>query len=129
MDRKPIGSFGWFDLTVDDATSLKDFYAEVAGWKVSEFDMGGYSDYVMSTPDADGAPGEAVGGICHARGGNASQPQVWMNYIVVPDVEKSLAAACARGGKARTAVRSAGGGKYVVIEDPAGACVALYQYD
>ena len=30
--RPPIGTFGWFDLTVDDAPRVRDFYREVVGW-------------------------------------------------------------------------------------------------
>jgi uncharacterized protein len=123
MSRKAIGSIGWVDLTVDDATSLRDFYREVVGWTPAELDMGGYPDFVMSTPETD----EATAGVCHARGGNAGLPAVWLIYVVVADLDQSLARALAGGGRQRSPIRSAGGGRFVVIDDPSGASLALYQ--
>ena len=77
-----IGKVGWIDITVADATGLKDFYKEVVGWDVEESSMGDYSDYTVMAPGS----GEAVAGICHARGSNADQPGGWLIYITVADV-------------------------------------------
>ena len=123
--KKPVGSIGWLDITVDDAASLKDFYREVVGWTVGEFDMGGYSDYVMQTPQDD----EGVAGVCHARGGNTGLPKSWLIYIVVEDLDRSLDRTRQLGGKALSPIRSGGGGRFAVIEDPTGAILALYEYD
>ena len=68
-----IGKIGWIDMTVDDATELRDFYAEVVGWNVEDTSMGDYSDYTMMSP-GDGA---AISGICHSRGSNADLPGGW----------------------------------------------------
>ncbi|NTV03925.1 VOC family protein, partial [bacterium] len=43
----PIGTVGWFDLTVEDAEGLRDFYGEVAGWSFELVPMEGYDDYLM----------------------------------------------------------------------------------
>lgn len=43
-----IGRVGWIDITVDDATGLKDFYAAVTGWKPKDVSMGEYSDLMMA---------------------------------------------------------------------------------
>ena len=61
--KPPVGSIGWIDLTVPNADEVRDFYAQVTGWQPEALDMGGYSDYVMKTPD-----GEGKAGVCHARG-------------------------------------------------------------
>jgi len=66
-DEAEIGKVGWIDITVDDATGLKDFYAEVTGWKPADISMGEYSDYMMTMPGND----EPAAGICHARGSSA----------------------------------------------------------
>lgn len=118
-----IGKVGWIDITVADATGLKDFYKEVVGWDVEESSMGDYSDYTVMTPGS----GEAVAGICHARGSNADQPGGWLIYITVADVAKSAAACVANGGKLIVAPRELAGGRFCVIEDPSGATSALYQ--
>lgn len=31
-----IGKIGWIDMTVDDASGLRDFYQKVVGWKVED---------------------------------------------------------------------------------------------
>lgn len=117
-----IGTFGWVDLTVEDADTLRDFYCDVAGWTASPVDMGGYSDYSMITPD-----GTAVGGVCHARGTNADQPPVWMVYVVVEDLDRSLASCKARGGELVAGPKKMGEARYAIIRDPAGAVCGLYQ--
>ena len=119
------GTIAWADLTVPDAESVRDFYAQVTGWRPQPLAMsGGYDDYVMSAPGT----GQAVAGICHARGGNAGLPAQWLVYIIVPDLDASLAA-CREGGGAVVAEPKSMGGaaRYAVIRDPAGAVAALYQ--
>lgn len=119
----PIGSIGWADLTVPDATGLRDFYAQVAGWTVMPLSMGDYDDYVMMQPGTE----IPVAGVCHARGKNAGLPPVWLLYITVTDLDARLAACTAAGGTVLMAPRSSGGAaRYAVIQDPAGAAVALY---
>jgi predicted enzyme related to lactoylglutathione lyase len=115
------GSITWHDLTVEDAGRLRDFYRAVVGWAPEPVGMGEDSDYVMR------ADGEDAAGVCHARGANAAIPPVWLIYITVADLDASLEACRRLGGHALTPVRSYGGGRYCVIEDPAGAVCALYQ--
>ena len=71
---------------------------------------------------------EPVAGICHARGGNAGFPPVWLVYIIVADLDESVRRCLEHGGKLRLPVKSMGTqGRYCVIEDPAGAVAALFQ--
>lgn len=124
MSANLIGTIGWIDLSVPAAGPLRDFYSAVTGWKTSEVDMGGYSDYCMNTP----AEGSAVAGICHARGPNEGLPSQWLIYITVADVEASAAEAQKRGGKLLRPVKDMGShGRFCVIQDPAGAVAGLYQ--
>ncbi|HYW52268.1 MAG TPA: VOC family protein, partial [Gemmatimonadaceae bacterium] len=117
-----LGTIGWVDLTVPDAVAVRDFYAQVTGWSPTALSMGEYEDFVMSTPDGTG-----VGGICHARGRNAGIPPVWLVYITVADLDASLAACRAGGGTVLAEPRGAGGAaRFAVIQDPAGATVALF---
>ena len=123
-DGKPApGTIGWIDLTVDDAEPVRDFYAAVTGWRPEPVVMGGYDDYNMVSP----ATGEPVAGVCHARGANASLPAAWMIYIVVEDLDESVAACRANGGEVVAGPRGMGRDRYCVIRDPAGAVAALYQ--
>ena len=126
QEKSPIGSVGWFDLTVSDADSVRDFYEAVVGWKPSGLSMGDYEDYVMSSPES----GTPVSGVCHKRGSNESLPSQWLIYVNVADVEKSRASCEELGGKSLTDIRNAPGhGKYCVIEDPAGAVLALFEQE
>jgi predicted enzyme related to lactoylglutathione lyase len=116
------GRIGWIDLTVDNADAVRDFYKAVVGWGHEDVAMGDYSDYAMTAAD-----GEAVSGICHARGGNAGLPSGWLIYITVADIEKSVAACEAHGGDVLVPVKGMAGGHFCVIRDPAGATAALFQ--
>ena len=115
------GTVSWQDLTIADAEAISDLYAAVVGWKPEALSMGAYSDFVMN------ADGTGVAGICHARGANAELPPVWLIYITVEDLDHSIGECQRLGGTLVGAPRSYGGGRYCVIQDPAGAFCALYQ--
>lgn len=117
------GGIGWHDLTVSDAPRLRDFYQAVVGWRAEPLDMGGYDDFVMMHP----ATGEAVAGICHARGVNSTVPPQWLVYFIVADLDWSVAACRKAGGDVIVALRDSPQGRYCVIRDPAGAVAALYE--
>jgi len=121
-DNPEIGKIGWIDMTVDDATGVRDFYARVTGWKAQDVSMGDYADYTMLAKG-----GDAVAGICHARGSNAEIPGGWLIYIVVEDADASAAACVENGGEVVVAPRGLAGGRFCVIRDPGGATAALYQ--
>ena len=123
QQENAIGTMGWADLTVGDAGKVKEFYAAVVGWKTTEVAMGDYSDFCMVSP-----AGDAVAGICHARGENAKLPPQWLIYWYVEDLDRSLTECAERGGKVIMQPKSYGGqGRYCVIQDPSGAAVALFQ--
>ena len=123
-EAKRVGSIGWVDLTVDDATAVRDFYRDVVGWSSTDIDMGGYSDYCMDTP----GDGTSVAGVCHARGGNAAMPAQWLIYVTVEDIDRSAAKCVELGGEIVVPPKPPGGGdRSCVIRDPAGAVMALYQ--
>ena len=124
MSDLKYGAIAWVDLTVPNAPELRDFYAAVAGWSPQDVKMGDYSDYTMRTSET----GEAVAGVCHARGSNVGIPQQWLVYVSVPDLDASLAECVKRGGKVFRARASMGSyGDVAVIQDPAGAVMALIQ--
>jgi hypothetical protein len=122
--RPRVGRIGWTDLTVRDAETIRDFYANVVGWSPEAVDMGSYSDFNMTLPD-DGSP---AAGICHARGTNAELPAQWLVYITVQDLDESMSSCEERGGKIVVSPKDMGTmGRYCVIQDPAGAVAALYE--
>jgi len=122
-DASEVGKIGWIDISVDDATGIRDFYSKVDGWKSEDVSMGDYSDYSMAMPGS----GDVVTGICHARGSNADVKGGWLVYITVADVQASAAACTANGGKVILEPRGLARGQFCGIEDPSGATAALYQ--
>lgn len=121
--KPAVGTIGWKDLTVTNAEGVRDFYMGVAGWTAEPIDMGGYDDYVMMPPGG----GDPIGGICHKRGGNADIPSQWLLYIVVADLEAALQRVRELGGEVLREPKGAGGGRFCVVKDPAGAVCGLYQ--
>ncbi len=120
--RPEAGTIAWTDLTVPNAGEIRDFYAEIAGWKPEPVSMGDYQDFNMTLPDS----GVPIAGVCHARDGNRDLPPVWMIYIVVDDVERSAARVRDLGGEVLIEPRGRQA-RMCVIRDPAGAVAALYQ--
>ena len=117
-----IGKIGWLDLTIPDAGRAREFYRKVVGWTSQGVDMGGYEDFTLHA-----ASGQPVAGLCNARGLNVSLPPVWLPYFTVADVVMSARNAEVLGGRLRSPVRSAGMGRFCVVEDPTGAICALFE--
>ena len=120
-----VGRIAWLDLTVPDAAATRDFYREVVGWSVQEIGMkdgeARYADDAMLGEDGTG-----LAGICHARGGNAGLPPVWLIYLSVGNLSESIRRVEEEGGKL---IRTMQADSYAiaVIQDPAGAYFALSQ--
>lgn len=121
--KPPAGSVAWIDLTVPDATGVRDFYQAVVGWSAEGLAMDdGYEDFSMMPAGTD----QAVAGICHARGTNADMPASWMIYITVPDIDAAIAKCTELGGKVLLGPKG-DQARFCVIEDPAGATCALWE--
>jgi uncharacterized protein len=122
-EKARVGSITWTDLTVENAERISDFYGAVVGWTASGVDMGGYGDFTMNDPET----GTPVAGVCHAREGNADLPPVWLIYVNVEDIERSVMRCIELGGQVISGPKGMGGqGRYCVIRDPAGAALALF---
>ena len=126
MSENPdVGKIGWIDLTVKDASEVKDFYKAVVGWEVSAVSLGDYDDYCVAPPADAESP---VAGICHKRGSNENIPSQWMMYITVANLSESMQNAEKLGGKVVCPERDMGSyGKVCVVQDPAGAVCALIE--
>lgn len=118
-----IGVIGWRDLTVENAEEVRHFYTQVVGWETAPHDMGDYNDYDVRIP----ATGETAAGICHARGSNANVPPQWLLYVMVESVAASAAKCLELGGAVVDGPRTMGGIPFCVIQDPAGAVIALME--
>ncbi|MCX8104563.1 MAG: VOC family protein [Ignavibacterium album] len=125
MNNKPeIGSITWCDLTVPDATGIKNFYEKVVGWKADPVSMGDYDDFSMIAPESN----KIAAGICNAKGINSKLPPQWLIYITVEDVDRSAQTCLELGGKIIVEPKTIPNyGRFCVIQDPAGAVCALFR--
>ena len=119
--KSKVGVIEWRDLTVDNAEQVKNFYSKVVGWNTSAASMGDYDDYNVNLPHSD----ETIAGICHARGSNAKIPAQWLMYVRVESVQDSVKQCIDLGGAIIDGPRKQFGGIFCVIQDPAGAILAL----
>ena len=125
-NNQMAGHVVWTDLTVPNADEIRDFYAEVVGFRPESIDMGGYSDYMMMAQGEAPQPGGAVG-ICHAKGNNAHLPAQWLIYFAVDDLDRALSAVDRLGGRRLGDIQAYGDDRFAAIEDPAGAVCALFE--
>ena len=123
VEEKPsnIGRIEWMDLTVDDASHIRNFYTSVVGWSSSEVDMGSYSDFNINLPGTQ----DTIAGVCHARGSNQNIPSQWLIYVRVESVADSAEKCKKLGGEVFDGPRRMGGSNFCVIKYPAGAVMAL----
>lgn len=125
-NKTVIGNIEWRDLTVENASQVKDFYADVVGWQTEAVSMGDYDDFNVNLPNSGNtSDGETIAGICHARGGNANIPPQWLMYVRVASVHKSAEQAVLLGGKVIDGPKAMGKENFCVIQDPAGAVLGL----
>lgn len=114
----PAGSFIWYELMTPDQDASKAFYDPVMSWSVEPEPSGAMEYRMLNAPDG------TVGGVLKltddmlAHGARAA----WVAYHYVDDVDASVAAVEAAGG--RTLVPGwdlPGIGRVAMVTDPQGA--------
>jgi hypothetical protein len=114
----------WRELATTDREAATDFYSALFGWeRQNASDMGEpvglYQEF--------GRPGLPLGGI-YRKPDDMPFPPHWLLYAKVPDIEASLEAATAGGGKVLVGpMEIPGGDRIAQILDPQGAAFALHQ--
>jgi len=122
-DKPKIGEFCWNELATTNLPAAKDFYGKVFGWKFSDHEMGDTTYTMIKTNDQD------FGGIWSIPKDQQKHiPPHWMAYILVANLEESVAKAQKNGATVVKPATNAGDmGRLAVITDPAGAHIALWQ--
>jgi uncharacterized protein len=123
-DGKPVlGRFSWHELMTTDYKAAKDFYFKIFGWATtSEMDMGPLGKYSMY-----GQNKTPFGGIYNRGPEMANVPPFWLPYIYVKDVKQSTEMAKKAGAKVVNGPMEVPGGSWIVVlQDPAGAAIALH---
>jgi len=112
------GSLIWYELMTADADAASAFYGDVVGWTISPMagDTKGYR--MIAMPDG------AVGGMLPLTSemiDHGARP-TWLMYIGVDDVDTTVAAVEAAGGKAYMPAWDVPGiGRLAMLADPQGA--------
>lgn len=112
-----INPFVYMELHPENAAKAQDFYGGLMGWNFDEMDMGGAPYFMINT----GA--EPFAGVAPPNGG----PAQWLPYLGVADVDEAAKKAESLGAKVVQPRVDIPAGSFVVLQDPAGASVALFQ--
>jgi predicted enzyme related to lactoylglutathione lyase len=114
------GSFSWHELTTTDMDAAWDFYSELFGWQKTEaMDLGGGALYQMF-----GFGGPSVGGISK----RAEVPPHWLPYVIVEDVDDTVAAIKENGGTVMLEpMEVPGGDRIAIAADPQGVALGVHQ--
>ena len=121
---RPAGTFCWMEHDSRDRDAAEPFYRDVLGWEISRQDIGGGYEYAMAT--LGGLP---VGGLWQVGDEfPIESPSRWTLHIAVDDADASAARAVELGATVLMDVHDVMGmGRLVLLMDPAGAVVGLWQ--
>lgn len=117
----PGGAPCWVDCQVDDVPVAAAFYGDLLGWQMGEGPPE-VPGYLLAYRD-----GRKVAGI-GTKPVDRPQPSVWSTYFATADVDTSVAAALAAGGRVMTPPHELGGlGRMSFGTDASGAPYGLWQ--
>ncbi|MFL6760037.1 VOC family protein [Sphingomonas sp.] len=116
---EPRGDFIWYELMTPDPEGAKAFYDAVVGWDIGPA-VAEYNGYRM----IGRSDGKFAGGVLQLTDEmqqHGARP-TWLGYILVPDVDRSVAAIEQAGGKTYVAATDIPNvGRIAMVADPQGA--------
>jgi hypothetical protein len=113
-----MGGFVHLELNTDNLKKAKTFYTKLFGWQTQDMEMpsGPYTMLQLQNP----------GGAMQKKP-MAEAPSMWVPYIAVDDVKKTVAAAEKSGGKAvQPYFEVEGFGEGAILMDPSGAAFGIW---
>ncbi|MGF1504604.1 MAG: VOC family protein [Chloroflexi bacterium] len=117
----PPGTFCWADLTSTDAKAATTFYKDLMGWESTDLPMGEGRVYTMFSCD-----GHETAALSQAT--EEGMPSFWTSYIDVDDVDALVDRVKELGGTLMHEPFDVfDNGRMMVITDPSGGTVALWQ--
>jgi predicted enzyme related to lactoylglutathione lyase len=120
MGNVRSGTVSWVDLSTQDLQGAQRFYADLLGWElaVQQTPMGEYT--VASSG------GREVAGMMAQAPEMAGTPSVWAVFVVVEDMDSTLAAVRGAGGAVlQTPFEIPDGARVAVVADRSSARFAL----
>jgi uncharacterized protein len=109
-------NFVFHDVRTTDLDASRRFYTQMFGWPVTESPAGPLL--------GDGS--EPWGGFTPLADGDPRRPQ-WIPYVPVADLDAAAAQAVALGARVVRPRTDLPPGSVVVIDEPGGATLALWQ--
>ena len=119
-EKTPHGTFCWNECVSTDVPASKYFYTKLLGWKEADESMPDMSYTWFKVGD------KAIGGMLAMPPEAKGAPSHWMSYIAVDNVDELIEKTKELGG---TIIHGPMDiptvGRFVIIQDPAGAMVSL----
>jgi len=123
MTSYEAGSFCWADLATNDTESAKSFYAAIFGWEPMDMSTDAGVPYTMLLKG-----GKQVCALYPMGPDQGSVPSHWGSYVAVEDASAVARAVSYHGGSVLTpATDIMNAGRMVMIQDPTGAVLGLWQ--
>ena len=114
-------SFVHVELSTGDLKSATNFYKKLFDWKLQSMDMGGHQ-YTM----IDAGKNKVGGGMQKTT--MPAAPPMWLSYVEVDDVKKTIAKAKKLGANVVLEYQAIGEmGAIGVFVDPTGAALGVWQ--
>jgi hypothetical protein len=116
-----MGSFIWYELMTTDADAAAKFYGRVIGWSIGAPTVSspGAKDYRMIAR-SDGGVAGGVLDLTSDMVSHGARP-TWLGYLHVSDVDASVRAITADGGKLLLPAMDLPVGRIAMVADPMGA--------
>jgi predicted enzyme related to lactoylglutathione lyase len=110
------GSFCFAELHTSDVDGARRFYGELLGWTIADSNVAGYTLFQLD--------GKDVAGLRRAE----KETSRWIPFLAVPSADAATATAVRAGATvASPAADMAGLARTVVLRDPAGGIVGLWE--
>ena len=114
---------------VNDVDEAVRFYSEQLGFKVDMHPGPGFASLshgdlrlLINRPGGGGGAGQSM------PDGRAPMPGGWLRFqLEVPDIESTVERLKAAGGTFRSDIITGNGGKQIIVEDPSGNPVEIFQ--
>jgi uncharacterized protein len=114
--------FAHTQLNTDDRVKAKKFYKSLFAWKLTDVEMGPGMIYT----NVDVGSRVSTGGIQEKE--MADAPSMWLTYVQVTSVEKTIAKAVKLGAKTIVAYQPIPGmGAFGIFADPSGAALGVWE--
>lgn len=117
------GSFSWNELIATDTTAANEFYCKLFDWTSAPFAVAGESSYFVFKRNSDDV---TVAGL--AKPMNADAPTHWVPYIVVDNIDNTVAKASEMGAFILVPTMPVPEiGRIAVLRDPSGATFGVHE--